>query len=338
MPEKPHPASPDSPPRAPTPRRVAVLVLPHVHLLDLAGPVQALYEANGFGADYRLVFCASKPEVVSAQGLVLGKLAPLPPPRGLDLVLVAGIESSRLDSLGATPSAWLRECHASGVLLASVCSGAFVLARAGLLDGRDCTTHWKALALLQERAPRARVLDDRLFVRDGNVITSAGEASGIDMALSLILEDHGPHVTARVAREMVVYVRRDGEQRQSSVLLEHRTHLRHGVHLVQDWIVANPHERATLAELGRIAAMSPRNLTRAFRQATGISVKAFTHRVKLEVASQLLADPRRSVEDVATRCGFMDARQLRRLWRQAYGTSPGRWKSGRRAAETPRGA
>ena len=319
-------------------RRVAVLVLPNVHLLDLSGPVQALYEANGFGADYRLSFCGARKEIESAQGLVLGRLAALPPPQRLDLVLVPGIESRGLDHLASESTDWLREAHARGVRIASVCSAAFVLARAGLLAGRRCTTHWKLIERLREWEPRARVLDDRLFVRDDEIITSAGESSGIDMALSLILEDHGPAVVAHVAREMVVYLRRDGDQRQASVFLEHRTHLSAGVHRVQDWIVANPHERATLAALGRIAAMSSRNLTRAFREATGISVKAFAQRVKLEIASQLLADPGRTIEDVAARCGFEDARQLRRLWKQAYGVSPSRWKSIRRVANAPRGS
>lgn len=311
---------------------MAVLVLPDVHLLDLSGPVQALYEANGFGADYRLTFCARAKEIVSAQGLALGRLAALPPADAVDLVLVPGTVSAKLDRL-EVPVRWLRDAHAHGARIASVCSGAFALAQAGLLAGRACTTHWKCIARLAEREPRARVLDDRLFVRDGSVITSAGEASGIDMALSLILEDHGPAVAARVAREMVVYVRRGGEERQASIFLEHRAHLHPGVHQVQDWIVAHPHERATLARLARLAAMSPRNLTRKFREVTGISVNAYTQRVKLEIAQQLLADPSFSVEDVASRCGFQDARQLRRLWREVHGTSPARWKSERRAGQ-----
>ena len=315
-----------------------MLVLPHVHVLDLSGPVQALYEANEFGANYRLSYCAARREVESAQGLVLGRLVALPPPAEVDIVLVPGIASSRIDGLGDTPSAWLRACHAKGALIASICSGAFVLARAGLLAGRSCTTHWKCVPQLRQAEPRARVLDDRLFVRDGQIMTSAGEASGIDMTLSLILGDHGPRLVASVAREMVVYLRRDGEQRQASIFLEHRTHLSPGIHRVQDWIAAHPHERATLAEFGRIAAMSPRNLTRAFRAATGITVKTYTQRVKLEIAAHLLQDPECRVEEVASRCGFMDARQLRRLWKQAHGTSPGRWKLGRRTADAPRGA
>ncbi len=319
-------------------RRVAVLVLPHVHLLDLAGPVQVLFEANGFGADYRLRYCAASPEVSSAQGLVFGQLEPLPDPRGLDLVLVPGIDSRTMSSLAATvPVAWLREAHAAGVQVASICTGAFVLGHAGLLDGRQCSTHWKVCELLQRLHPTAEVRADRLFVRDGNVITSAGVTSGIDMALSLVQEAHGPRVVARVAREMVVYHRRDGEQRQTSVFLEYRAHLSHGVHKVQDWIVSHPHERVTLPRLAKVAAMSARNLTRAFRQATGITVKDFSQRVRLEVAAKLLENPKARVESVATHCGFTDARQLRRLWKEAHGMSPARWKAGRqRTQSTPR--
>src|SRR5690349_7671423 len=213
-------------------RHVAVLVLPHVHLLDLSGPVQALFEANGFGADYRLLYCGVAAEATSAQGLVLGRLEPLPDPRSLDLVLVPGMDSRTLKDLGGVPVAWLREAHALGARVASICSGAFALGRAGLLDGRSCTTHWKVAELLQKWHPTVKVLHDRLFVRDGNVITSAGVASGIDMALSLIHEDQGPLMVARVARELVVYLRRDGEQTQASVFLEYRTHLDQGVHKV----------------------------------------------------------------------------------------------------------
>jgi transcriptional regulator GlxA family with amidase domain len=317
---------PGAPSRA---RHVAVLVLPHVHLLDLAGPVQVLFEANAFGADYRLRYCAASPEAVSAQGLMLGRLEALPDPASLDLVLVPGIDSRMLDSLGAVPVAWLRQVHARGVRIASICTGAFALAHAGLLDGKQCATHWRLSELLQRRYPAARVVSDRLFVRDGDLITSAGVASGIDMALSLVQEAHGPLVVARVARELVVYLRRGGEQTQGSVFLEYRTHLSHGVHTVQDWIVSHPAEHATLERLARLAAMSPRNLTRAFRQATGISVKDFSQKVRLEVAANLLEDPAARVESVASHCGFTDARQLRRLWQAEYGVSPSRWKAHR---------
>jgi transcriptional regulator GlxA family with amidase domain len=197
-----------------------------------------------------------------------------------------------------------------------------VLAEAGLLDGRQCTTHWKRVDDLKRRVPRAKVLTNRLFVEDDGIVTSAGIVSGIDLALSLVERKHGPLTAAAVAREMVVYLRRDGTHGQQSVYLDYRTHMHTGIHRAQDWIVAHPAERASLAELAEVAGMSARNLTRVFRQATGISVGEFVARMRLELAAGLLHDPDLTVEAVAERCGFDSARQLRRLWNRAHGTSP----------------
>lgn len=162
--------------------------------------------------------------------------------------------------------------------------------------------------------------------------TSAGVASGIDMALALVEQDHGPLVVSRVAREMVVYLRRSGEREQFSVYLDHRTHLHPGVHRVQDFIVQHPEQKPTIAELARIAAMSPRNLTRIFFRATGITTKQFASKVKLQVARDLIDDPQRSVEGIAAGCGFEDARQLRRLWKKTFGISIADYRAGRSAA------
>ena len=309
-----------------TTRNVHVLVLPEVHLLDLAGPVQAFYEANGFGADYRIVHCATERRLRSAQGLVFAELAPLPDVGPRDTVLVPGLDSGTLDRLSGVPTAWLRDAHAAGARIASICSGAFALAAAGLLDGKECTTHWKVCDRLQARYPQVRLVRNRLFVADGSIVTSAGVASGIDMAFALIEADHGPLVVARVAREMVVYMRRAGEAEQISAYLDFRTHLHEGVHRAQDWIVAHPDRNPSLHDLARIAAMSPRNLTRVFRQATGITLKTFVNRVKLQIARDLFGDPGLSVEGVSHRCGFKDSRHLRRLWRQTFGTSPSAWR------------
>lgn len=230
-------------------RRVVVLALPGVELLDLAGPVQTFHEANA-------------------------------------------------------------------------CGGAFVLGEAGLLAGRRCTTHWLRVAELATRFPGAHVLDDRLFVEDDGVTTSAGIASGIDMALGLVERLHGPIVAARTARRLVVYLRRDGSRRQGSVYLDYRTHLDPGVHRVQDRIVMHPERPVTLEALAREAAMSPRNLTRAFRRATGLSVMEFVTRVRLELARNLLHDPGLTIDEVARRSGFASARRFRQVWKQAFGTTP----------------
>jgi transcriptional regulator GlxA family with amidase domain len=287
---------------------VIFLVLPEVEILDLAGPLQTLSEARD---RYRIRICATRPRIASHQGVVLSDLEPLPEHAGDALVVVPGMPYAATQRIERKVTRWLANASREGAHIASVCTGAFALGEAGLLDGKRCTTHWSRISELARRFPRARVLEDRLYVTDGDVTTSAGIASGIDMALALIEQADGPIVAAEVAREMVVYLRRDGAQEQRSVYLDYRTHLHPGVHRVQDWIVRNPATRATLDALADVAGMSPRSLTRTFRGATGISVLEFTTRVRVELARTLMHDPGLTLEAVAQRCG-MSGRQLRR--------------------------
>jgi transcriptional regulator GlxA family with amidase domain len=305
-----------------TPRQVIFLILPEVEILDLAGPLQAFHEANRLQHRYQVRACSTHARVRSDQGLVLSDLDPLPVPGPHDLVVVPGLPYRATIRLDRTAVRWLKTAAGAGAQIASVCTGAFVLGEAGLLDGRRCTTHWSRTAELQRRFPAARVIDDRLFVSDGAIMTSAGIASGIDMALAIIERADGPLLAASVAREMVVYIRRDGGHDQRSIYLDYRTHLQPGIHRAQDWITQHPDEKATIAGLASLAGMSPRNLTRRFRDVTGITIKEFTTRVRLELARNLLNDPGLTVEAVANRCGFESARQLRRVWTAAFGGTP----------------
>ncbi len=144
------------------------------------------------------------------------------------------------------------------------------------------------------------------------------------MALALIERDHGPLVAAKVAREMVVYLRRDAHHQQQSVYLDYRTHLHPGVHSVQDWLTSHPSKKARIEELAKIAHMSPRNLTRAFREVTGVSIQNYRTRLRLEHARTLMSSPELTLEAIAGECGFADARQFRRVWRRAYHVAPSR--------------
>jgi len=290
---------------------VIFVVLPEVEMLDLAGPLQAFGEARG---RYRVRVCSTRREIRSHQGVLLAGLDPLPEVDASAIVVVPGMPYAATQKVERAVTRWLVAAARAGAHVASVCTGAFIVGEAGLLDGRHCTTHWSRTAELARRFPAARVLEDRLFVTDGNVTTSAGIASGIDMALAFIEQADGPIVAAEVAREMVVYMRRDGAQEQSSVYLDYRTHLHPGVHRVQDFIVQNPGARATLTELADVAGMSSRSLTRAFRAATGISVHAFTTCVRAELARTLMNDPGLTKEAIAARAGI-SARQLRRMGR-----------------------
>jgi transcriptional regulator GlxA family with amidase domain len=303
-------------------RRAIFVYFPRCEVLDFAGPLQAIHELNEYAREpYEIVHCGTTAAVTSAQGLSLAQLKPLPEPREGDCIFVPGFPapaSSMPQGLGP----WLKAAVRAGARIFAVCTGAFVLAQTGLLDGRRCTTHWKRTDDLQWRYPRTTVVTGRLFVRDGAITTSAGISAGIDMTLDFIEQEHGAAVAAAVAREMVVYIRRDGAQKQESIYLDHRTHIDPAIHAVQDWLVAHPGSHSTLADLARIASTSTRTLTRAFFSATGVSISTYRQRLRLEHAKNLLANPQLSIERVAEEAGFSDARQLRRLWRAAYGESP----------------
>jgi transcriptional regulator GlxA family with amidase domain len=217
---------------------------------------------------------------------------------------------------------WLRAAYDNGARVSSVCVGAFVLGAAGLLDDRNVTTHWKFTDALRSAFPQARVSGNRLYVFDGRIATSAGIASGVDLALAMVERDAGARIAATVAREMVVGVRRAGSQEQLSAYFEGRDHVFPEVHAAQDWLMEHPGEPFTIESLARVAGVSPRTLTRQFRVATSGTVKDYATSLRLEQARSLLRDRTLTIDAVAERCGFADGRQLRRLWRTVYGQAP----------------
>lgn len=315
-----------SPEPADPPRRVLVLVLPEVNLLDLAGPMQVFHAAAALGAPYQLACLAAERQVSSAQGLPLAGLAPLGEAGAGDLILVPGLDlapyAAGEAALPPAVAGWLARAYAAGASIAAICTGAFVLGEAGLLDGRRCTTHWSAVAALQERYPAASVQDNVLYVHAGRITTSAGVATGIDMALALVERDLGPALAAQVARQLVVYVRRDSSQPQQSAYVRHRSHLHPGVHRAQEFMQANLTGPLGLAEIAAAAGMSVRSLSRAFRDATGLSPLAYQQALRLEQAANLLRDRALSIEEVAHQIGFADARHFRRLWQRRFGAPP----------------
>jgi transcriptional regulator GlxA family with amidase domain len=307
------------------PRRVVFLLLPKVHLLDLAGPAQAFDSATDYGAGYKLHFCAGSVETSSAQGLLFKADTELPMLGPNDLVVIPGQRAKQIENNRGLPAkvrTWLQETYKAGTHLASVCSGAFTLGEAGFLSGRRCTTHWSLTDELQLRYPTARVATTALYVHDGRITTSAGIASGIDMALSLIESHYGPTLTAKVARDLVVYLRRDGGHDQTSVYLSFREHLHPGVHRVQDWLCGHFAEAVPLPRLARLANMSSRNLVRAFKTATGLTPLQYQQRLRLEFAGSLLRDSELTLESIAESSGFADPRHFRRLWKSTFNAPP----------------
>jgi len=304
-------------------QQVIFVVPPHVHVLDLTGPVQVFYEAIEYGAPYQLRYCSFQNQLISSAGLAIGPVQPFTEvqPQPGDLIFVPGMEMAYIRSAECKAEhdfqRWLREQHRKGVSICSICTGAFLVAQTGLLDGRKCTTHWKRVDELQTTYPRVVTQHDRLFVQDGGIYTSAGITAGIDLALAILEEQQGPLFTAKIARELVVYLRRGPYHSQKSVYLDYRNHMNVAVHHLQDWLIANLKTKATLDDLAQVAGMSTRNLTRTFRKETGISIHDYTTLLRLERARTLRHNPGMTMEAIAEQCGFQDARQLRRIWQKA---------------------
>ncbi|MET9230764.1 DJ-1/PfpI family protein [Lentzea sp. NPDC003310] len=295
--------------------RVVFLLVPGVHLLDLAGPAQVFSSAADLVGGYVLSYVGDADTVLSHQGVPLGASRDLPSLEVDDLVFVPGWRSPTIVGTGplsARALAWVRAHHDAGGTVASVCAGADALGRAGLLDGRRCTTHHELQEELARRYPAAQVVRDVLFVEDNRVVTSAGIASGIDLALHLVAVRHGPTVAAAIARTMVIYARRNGDDQQASVLLRHRSHVNETVHRIQDVIESRLDERLSLAELALYAGCSERTVTRLFGRATGMTPLKYQQALRVERAEHLIGQGA-TVETAARNVGFEDARMLRRL-------------------------
>ncbi|MEU2982642.1 GlxA family transcriptional regulator [Streptomyces hirsutus] len=295
---------------------IVFLLVPGLHLLDLAGPAQVFSTAGDFGHPYTLSYIAEQPLVPTAQGLPLVARLDWPELGPEDLIVVPGWQALALAGspvIGAASLQALRDHHARGGTVASVCAGAEALGRAGLLDGRRCTTHHDVQDELARRYPRAVVIRDVLYTADDRVVTSAGIASGIDLALHLIATRHGPAVAAQVARDMVVYARRNGHEPQASAMLRYRSHLDDTVHRAQDLLDARFDQPLPLPALAAAVGVSERTLTRLFTRATGgLTPLRYQQTLRLERAEHLISHGA-TVDGAARAVGFEDPRMLRRL-------------------------
>ncbi|HEU0042569.1 MAG TPA: DJ-1/PfpI family protein [Jiangellaceae bacterium] len=296
--------------------KVVFLLVPRLHILDLAGPAQVFSTAADLGCHYEMSYVAEQEDVTSAQGVPLRVDTSWPALSSGDLVVVPGWRSPTLSPrapFGEPTAARLQAHHAAGGTVVSICSGAHALGAAGLLDGHRCTTHHDLQEELARRYPRADVVRDVLYVVDRRVVTSAGIASGIDLALHLVATARGPAIAARVARSMVVYARRNGADPQESAMLRHRAHLSDVTHQVQDVIDARYSDRLPLAELARTVGVSPRTLTRVFAGATGgLTPLRYQQELRIERAEHLIGHGD-TIDAAARAVGFEDARMLRRL-------------------------
>ena len=304
--------------------RVIFFIHKEVHILDLAGAVQAFYEAGTYGHPYDIVYVSDNPGQICSANLQLAGLKNYTgiKIRSSDIVIVAGFDLRRLPSARKNKfHHWLKEAAALGATICSVCTGSFSLAESGLLDNRECTTHWKYTDRLKNDYPTLKVLTNRLFVKSDNIYTSAGVTTGIDMVLYLLEERHGASFVYQVAREMVVYIRRDGGESQESIYLQYRRHINEDIHVVQDWIIRNLHKKIMVEHLAGLVYTSPRNLTRLFKATTGITIGQYLEKLRVEKAIHLLHHENK-IGAITRQCGLQSTNQLRHIVKKHTGSLP----------------
>ena len=324
---------------APTPLIDLLFVIaPHSLLLDIAGPAEAFRLANlhrerrGLPPRFRLRFCGPVAAPPTSVGLALADLEPLPDrlvaPTWVVLVGQPSAELARLTPAIAATAKWLGRILGGALAAAetphrliTICSGALLAARAGLLVGLRCTTHHELLPALRALSPGAEVVDNRVFLVDGPLASSAGITAGIDLALHLIADDCGEALAASVAEDMVVYLRRSPRDPELSPFLIHRRHLHAAVHRVQDAILAAPERDWDMAALAAVGFVTERHLLRLFLEHAGVSPLGYLQSIRLERARQSL-ERGASVTRAAESAGFRSDLQLRRAWSRQWGGSP----------------
>jgi transcriptional regulator GlxA family with amidase domain len=320
------PKTPRSPPNAT--RIVEILTFPSVQLLDVAGPLQVFASANEFMAKteemppYAVRVVAQGGQSIKASAGVALAAHPLPPVEaGLDTLVVAGgpgVEAASTDNVLVD---WVRERAGQARRTASVCTGAFLLAASGVLDGRRAVTHWSFCAELARRFPAIRVEPDPIFVRDGSVWTSAGVTAGIDLALALVEEDLGRTVALAVARYLVVFLKRPGGQAQFSEALSLQA-AEDTFGALHDWISKHLADDLSLPVLARQAGMSERSFSRHYANATGLTPARAVERLRVEGARRLLLETRLPVKRISQRCGFGSEETMRRSFLRLLAATP----------------
>jgi len=310
---------------------------PNVEILDLVGPLQVFARASDM---YKRASPASLPiysvEVVSISasrslfancGVRVIADRTFREVRGkIDTLLVAGGDAIEQNEINPKAVRWLKRISPRIRRVGSVCTGAMLLARAGLLDGRRATTHWNWCQTLIKRAPRARVERDPIFVRDENVYTSAGVTAGMDLALALVEEDHGSRLALQVARNLVLYLRRPGGQSQFSAALSLQLTDRKPLLELEAWVLDNLQKPLNVPLLAQRVAMSPRNFARVFTKEMKTTPAKFVERLRVEAARRRLEESRNSMEIIADECGFGNVNSMRNVFQRTLKIAPGQYR------------
>jgi transcriptional regulator GlxA family with amidase domain len=311
-------------------KTIAILALPGVQLLDVSGPLDVFAQANTeAGVEFyalRLVGCQAGP-IRSSSGtrllpdLVVGQID-----EPIDTLLVAGAPNADRITPPADVLAWLRTTAQHSRRYGSVCTGAFVLAATGMLEGRHLTTHWASAEALADAYPSLTIDTDALYVRDGKLRTAAGVTAGLDLALALVEEDLGRDIAMRVASQLVMFFKRPGGQLQFSRKGEARPTGRSVLQEVQRWVAANPAMDHNVASLANHAGLSARHFARLFHAEVGVTPAAWVETARVTAARELLESGHEAPKQVAAKCGFANADTLRRAFTKHLGVTPAEYR------------
>lgn len=305
-----------------TERRIGILVFEGVKLLDVAGPGEVFQEANRYGANYRLVICSPDGrDVTTSTGMRISVDVPAAEAADLDVVMVAGGDALPTRPMDPSLTEAAEVLHRRARKTASICTGAFILAAAGLLEGRRATTHWEHAATLARIYPSIRVEPDAIYVEDGAMMTCAGVTAGIDLSLALVERDHGPKLAREVARSLVVFLQRPGGQSQFSPAMRAPVPRTAQLDEVCAAIAAAPADDWSVTALAARANLSPRHLTRMFRDELETTPAKYVELIRLNTAKDLL-DGGHSVTAASQGAGFGGPETLRRVFLRHFGVSP----------------
>lgn len=314
-------------------KQVLIVIYPGVQSLDVTGPLEVFHGAQralhtqGRGGYATRIVAAGGRSVTTSSGMTIVPDGPLPrQTERIDTLIVPGGEGRRSAIEDAALLGWIVRAARAARRLTSVCTGSFLLAEAGLLDGRRATTHWAYAEKLARRYPAVQVDPDPIYVRDGSVWTSAGVTAGMDLALALVEEDHGRELSLQIARHLVLFLRRPGNQSQFSATLGAQQPAREPLREIQREVLEDVAGQHTVEAMAARAHMSPRHFARAFRAETGITPARYVERVRLEAARRLLEETGQPVAAIAAGCGFGSAETMRRAFLRALQVGPAEYR------------
>jgi len=318
-------------------RHIVLVAAPGSQILDVVGPLQIFTRAAELHASkhpqarqiysVEIATISRRPSVATSCGVHITAQRPYWRLRGaIDTLLITGGTAVEADQTGMGVVHWIRKRSPSVRRLGSVCTGAMLLARTGLLNGRKVTTHWKWCEILAKRYAHLQVDPDPIFIRDGNIYTSAGVTAGMDLALALVEEDHGSRLASEVARDLVLYVRRPGSQSQFSAALAMQLTDRKPLRELESWVLENLKKPLNVGVLAERVAMSPRNFGRVFAREMHVTPAKFIERLRVEAARRRLEESHSSLERIAADCGFRSAESMREVFQRTLRTTPGEYR------------